>query len=39
MNEGERIGISGTPSVYLNGKRVLDWTEEALTKQVEKALK
>jgi len=39
MAEGERIGISGTPSVYLNGKRVLDWTEEALTKQVEKALK
>jgi protein-disulfide isomerase len=39
LNEGERIGISGTPSVYLNGKRVLDWTEEALAKQVEKALK
>ncbi len=39
LNEGERIGISGTPSVYLNGKRVMDWTEEALSKQVEKALK
>lgn len=39
LSEGERIGISGTPSLYLNGRRILDWSEEALTKQVEKALK
>lgn len=37
--EGERIGISGTPSVYFNGQRVLDWTEEGLSKLVDKALR
>lgn len=37
--EAERIGIAGTPSVYLNGQRVLDWTEEGLAKQVDKALR
>lgn len=38
--EGERLGVTGTPSMYINGRKVVSgYTEQALTKEIEKALK
>jgi len=37
MNEGERIGIQGTPSIYMNGKKLLSWDEETLAKEIDQA--
>jgi protein-disulfide isomerase len=37
--EGERLGISGTPSIYINGKRVKAGSAEDLEKEVERHLK
>jgi len=37
--EGEKLGITGTPSVFINGRRVNGHDEESLTKEIDKALK
>jgi len=36
--EGERIGISGTPILFLNGKRVKGYDEQTLTAEIQKML-
>ena len=38
--EGEKAGITGTPAIFMNGRRAnVGHDEEALTKEIEKALK
>lgn len=39
--EGERLGLSGTPSIFINGRRVIisSFTPEVLSKEIEQALK
>lgn len=38
--EGERVGVTGTPTIYINGRRALiGHTEEALSSALDKALK
>lgn len=36
--EGEKIGVSGTPSIYINGKRVLGIDVEAISKEIDAAI-
>jgi protein-disulfide isomerase len=39
-SEGERIGVSGTPYLLINGRRYMGaHTPEAITKEIETALK
>ena len=37
--EGDRIGITGTPSIFVNGKRVKGYDESELAREIERALK
>ncbi len=37
--EGERIGITGTPSLYINGKRLKGANSEDIEKEIERQLK
>ncbi len=39
--EGERLGLSGTPSIFINGRRVIisSFTPEVLSKEIEQAMK
>jgi protein-disulfide isomerase len=37
--DGERLGVNGTPTLYINGKRVSDRSYESLKARVEAALK
>ena len=37
--EGEKLGINGTPTFYVNGKRVSDRSYEGLRATVEASLK
>ena len=37
-NEGLRIGISGTPSIYINGKKISSYSPEILTAEINAAL-
>ena len=37
-SEGERVGVSGTPSIYINGKRVTSYTYADLEKLVKSYL-
>lgn len=37
--EGDRIGVNGTPALYLNGRRVMRYEDDELTAVIEKALK
>lgn len=37
--EGERLGIGGTPTIFVNGRRVAGYEEDDLEKAVEHALK
>lgn len=39
MEEGLKIGISGTPTVFINGKRVKDKSKESLKAAIDAALK
>lgn len=32
---GERLGVSGTPTVFVNGKRIEDWDPDAIGKVIE----
>lgn len=36
--EGQRLGITGTPTIFLNGKKLHSYTESELEKSIEKAL-
>ncbi len=36
--EGEKIGISGTPAIFLNGKKVKGYDEQTLTAEIKKML-
>jgi protein-disulfide isomerase len=38
QKEGERLGISGTPTIFLNGKKIHSHNESELTRAIEKAL-
>ncbi|MBF0442102.1 MAG: thioredoxin domain-containing protein [Oligoflexales bacterium] len=37
--EGERIGVAGTPAIYINGQKMSDYAEEHLEKEIELAQK
>ncbi len=37
--EGDRIGITGTPSIFINGKRIRGYDEPELVKEIDKAIK
>jgi protein-disulfide isomerase len=37
--EGQRFGVSGTPTFFVNGRRARDVTYEALKAAIEEALK
>jgi protein-disulfide isomerase len=37
--EAERLGVTGTPTLFINGKRVKDYGEEELLKAVDQAAK
>lgn len=37
--EGERIGVAGTPAIFVNGRRVHGYGQEELTQAIEAALK
>jgi protein-disulfide isomerase len=39
MLEGDKLGVNGTPTVYVNGKRVSDKSYEGLKATIEAALK
>ena len=39
VNDGARIGVTGTPSVYVNGRAVAEDTAEGLRAAIDKALK
>ena len=39
MQDGLRIGVNGTPAVFINGRRVIDRTYESLKAAIEEALK
>lgn len=39
LNDGARIGVTGTPSVYVNGRAVAEDTAEGLRSAIDKALK
>ncbi|HKG12685.1 MAG TPA: thioredoxin domain-containing protein, partial [Pyrinomonadaceae bacterium] len=39
LNDGERIGVSGTPTFFVNGKRATDASYETLKAALEAALK
>lgn len=39
IQEGNRIGVNSTPSVYINGQRVKDKTKEGLKAAIDTALK
>jgi len=39
MRDGMRLGISGTPTIFVNGRRVSDNTAESLEAAIETALK
>jgi protein-disulfide isomerase len=36
--EGQRIGISGTPAIYINGKKHNGYSEQELSKTIEALL-
>lgn len=36
--EAERLGLSGTPAIFVNGRRVRSYEEKALTKAIQEAL-
>lgn len=38
LNDGNRAGVNATPTVYINGKKVLDYNASALEAAVKKAL-
>ncbi len=38
VREGQKIGVSGTPAIFLNGKQVKDRTFENLDKLIEREL-
>ena len=38
LNDGERVGVNGTPTIFLNGSRVVDVSYEGLKAAVETAL-
>jgi protein-disulfide isomerase len=38
LNDGDRVGVSGTPTVFLNGRRVADTSYEGLKAAVDAAL-
>lgn len=37
--EGDRIGLTGTPSIFINGRRVRGYDEPVLEKEIDRALK
>lgn len=37
-DEGQRIGVQGTPAVYVNGRRVVGYSEESLERAIRKYL-
>lgn len=37
--EGDRLGLTGTPSIFVNGRKILSYTPEGLTQELDKALK
>jgi protein-disulfide isomerase len=39
MQDGMRVGVNGTPAVFINGRRVSDRTYESLKAAIEEALK
>src|SRR2546423_570679 len=39
LREGEKLGITGTPTIFLNGKRLRERTAESLKAAIEAALK
>jgi protein-disulfide isomerase len=39
MREGEKLGINGTPTLFINGKRLRDKTPESLKAAIDAALK
>ena len=39
MIDGRKLGISGTPTLYINGKRIADNSYESVKFAVESALK
>ena len=39
MQDGMRVGVDGTPAVFINGRRVSDRTYESLKAAIEEALK
>jgi protein-disulfide isomerase len=39
LREGEKLGINGTPTIFINGRRIRERTLEALKAAVEAALK
>ena len=38
VREGQRIGVSGTPTIFLNGKRVKDRSFEAMSELIDREL-
>jgi len=38
VREGQKIGVKGTPTLFLNGKRVKDRTFSSLDKLIQKEL-
>jgi protein-disulfide isomerase len=39
LREGEKLGVSSTPTIFINGKRVRDKTREGLKSSIDAALK
>ena len=39
IREGEKLGISGTPTIFINGKRLRDRTPESMRAAIDAALK
>ena len=39
MVDGRKLGINGTPTLYINGKRVSDNSYESMNSAIEAALK
>ena len=39
MNEGNKLGVDSTPTVFINGKRIKDKSRESLKSAIEAALK
>ena len=37
--EGQKVGVDGTPTMFVNGRRVMDYTYEGLKAAIEAALK